>query len=53
MNDDYEPPPEIETSIDCPVCGSKLFMIYYTTNIPYEGKIVINTYASIHDFKGS
>ncbi len=44
MNDDYEPPPEIETSIDCPVCGSKLFMIYYTTNIPYEGKIVINTY---------
>lgn len=42
--DDYEAPPEIETSLDCPVCKSKLFLIYYTTEIPYEGKIVINTY---------
>lgn len=42
--DDYEPPPEIETSLDCPICGSKLFLIYYTTTIEYEGRIVINTY---------
>ncbi len=45
MTDDhYEEPPEIETSIDCPVCGKKLFLIYYTTEIPYEGVITINTY---------
>lgn len=43
-SDDYEAPPEIETTLDCPICGSKLFMIYYTTTIPYEGRIVINTY---------
>lgn len=44
MTNDYEAPPEIETSIECPVCGKNLFLIYYTTTIPYEGRIVINTY---------
>ncbi|MCL4451960.1 MAG: ZPR1 zinc finger domain-containing protein [Candidatus Thermoplasmatota archaeon] len=44
MPEDYEPPPEIETTMKCPVCGKNLFLIYFTTTIPYEGKIVINTY---------
>ncbi len=45
MPDEYdEPPPEIETSLECPVCGKNLFLIYYTTEIPFEGTVVINTY---------
>lgn len=46
--DDYEAPPETETTLECPVCGSKLYLICYTTTIPYQGKIVINTYVCHH-----
>ena len=42
--DDYEEPEEIETSIPCPVCESKVFLISYTTEIPVEGRISIETY---------
>ncbi len=42
--EDYEEPEEIETSIECPACGSKLFFINHETEIPHEGKINIQTY---------
>ncbi|EQD78442.1 ZPR1-related zinc finger protein [mine drainage metagenome] len=42
--DDYEAPEEIETSILCPVCESKIYLISYSTEIPVEGRISIQTY---------
>ncbi|WP_297217347.1 ZPR1 zinc finger domain-containing protein [Thermoplasma sp.] len=37
-------PREIQTEMECPVCGSNLYLITYDTEIPYEGKISIYTY---------
>jgi zinc finger protein len=41
--EDQEPPREIETDMPCPVCGAHLFLIFYATEIPYEGEILIQT----------
>ncbi|BAB59321.1 hypothetical protein [Thermoplasma volcanium GSS1] len=37
-------PQEIETNMECPVCGSLLYLLTYDTDIPYEGRISIYTY---------
>lgn len=42
--DETEKVPEIETPVECPACGSKLFLTYQNTEIPYEGIINIQTY---------
>jgi zinc finger protein len=43
--DDYlEVPPEIETTLKCPACSSNLYSITYSTEIPIEGRITIQTY---------
>ncbi|OWP56523.1 MAG: hypothetical protein B2I17_05515 [Thermoplasmatales archaeon B_DKE] len=41
--ENQDPPMEIETDIPCPVCGAHLFLIFYSTEIPYEGDILIQT----------
>ncbi len=39
-----EPPVEIETTVECPVCSKPLYLIIYSTEIPMEGRIAIQTY---------
>lgn len=41
---DYSDAPEIDTNIECPACGSLLFLTFQTKDIPYEGEINIQTY---------
>lgn len=42
--DDYDAPPEIETSLRCPACDSLLYLTYQSVDVPYEGIMNINTY---------
>ncbi len=37
-------PVEIETTVECPTCSEKLFLVYYTTEISYERSIYIQSY---------
>ena len=39
-----EPPVEIETTVECPACSKPLYLIVYSTEIPMEGRITIQTY---------
>ena len=43
-NSEKNVPVERETSIECPVCSSKLFLVYYTTEISFEREIYIQSY---------
>jgi zinc finger protein len=43
--DSYDDPPvEIETAVECPTCSNPLYLIVYSTEIPLEGRITIQTY---------
>ncbi len=42
--DDYDVPPEIETSLKCPACDAVLYLTFQSVEIPYEGVLNINTY---------
>ncbi|EQD56237.1 C4-type Zn finger protein, partial [mine drainage metagenome] len=37
-------PVEIETNMECPVCSSKLTLVYYTTEISFERTIYLQSY---------
>ena len=43
-NSERNVPVERETNIECPVCSSKLFLVYYTTEISFEREIYIQSY---------
>ncbi len=42
---EYREPDEIPTNVECPACGSNLYMIIFETEIPSEGHIMIQTYS--------
>lgn len=42
--ENYREPVESPTDVECPACGSNLFIILYETDIPLEGHILIQTY---------
>ena len=41
---EYTVPEEIPTNVECPACGSLLFLMNYEMEIPHEGYIMIQTY---------